>query len=359
MENKTKLGLIFGGRSEEYEVSLMSARSILNAISPDKYQIFQIGITRQGQWLSGENVLDCFENKQFDNLFKVSILPEPGNHAVYKVSTQDPGMYLENIAELDIIFPILHGPYGEDGKFQSLFEIMEIPYVGAGVLSSAVSMDKGMFKDIMIAHNIPVADSILVTKSEIKTNLEAILDKIVNKLDYPIFIKPANMGSSVGVSKCIDKNGLINGLHEAAKFDQRILIEQGINAQEIEISLTGNETIECSNPGEICFQDDFYSYDAKYADEKSYDIIPAEIPSETQQEILEIAKKAYRAVDCAGLARVDFLVERNTNKVILSEINTLPGFTQISMFPKLLLYDGMEYSEIIDHLIALAFEKHQ
>jgi D-alanine-D-alanine ligase len=231
--------------------------------------------------------------------------------------------------------------------------------VGAGVLGSAVGMDKGLFKDVMRAHNIPVAESILVTRGQIETDIQAVIHQAEKLSAYPLFVKPANLGSSVGITKCRTRSDMVEGLMEAARYDRRILIERGIDAREIEVSVLGNLEPQVSVPGEIIPGADFYTYEAKYIDEGSRAVIPAGLPAETKQEIRDLAKQAYQAVDCAGLARVDFLVDRGSGEVYLSEINTIPGFTRISMYPKLWEASGLPYPALIDRLIELALERKQ
>jgi D-alanine-D-alanine ligase len=356
MENqKYQIGVLFGGRSSEHEVSLMSARSVLDAIDLDKYAITQIGITHDGSWLAGEDALDSMLNGQTHHLTPVTLFPDPTHHGLYAIGD---GKY-QQYAKIDVYFPVLHGTYGEDGTLQGLFEMAEVAYVGAGVLGAAVGMDKAIFKDIMIAQNIPVVDGFVVSKNQLQTDIEFILDKVEKFAPYPIFTKPANMGSSVGVTKCRSRSDLYEGLIEAACYDRRVMIERGINAREIEISVLGNENPQASIPGEISPEADFYSYDAKYHDDKSQLYIPAPIPNETAEQMREMAVSAYRAIDCAGMARVDFLLDRDSGAFYINEVNTIPGFTQISMYPKLWEASGLPYSELIERLIALALGRRR
>lgn len=356
MENqKYQIGVLFGGRSSEHEVSLMSARSVLDAIDLDKYTIIQIGITHEGIWLAGESTLDSMLNAQTDQLTPVTLFPDPTHQGLYTVRD---GQFLQ-YANIDVYFPVLHGTYGEDGTLQGLFEMAEVAYVGAGVLGAAVGMDKAVFKDIMIANNVPVVDGFVVSKSQLQTDMEIILDDVERFAPYPVFTKPANMGSSVGVTKCRSRSDLYEGLIDASRFDRRVLIERGINAREIEISILGNDNPQASIPGEISPEADFYSYDAKYHDEKSELIIPAPIPTETAEQMRKTALTAYRAIDCAGMARVDFLLDRDSGEFYLNEVNTIPGFTQISMYPKLWDASGLPYPQLIDRLIELALERRR
>ncbi len=307
--SKLTLALIFGGRSGEHEVSLMSARSVLSALNKEKYDVVQIGITHEGAWLSGEDVLGAFESGNLEALSPAVFSPDP---TLKK--------------EFDVIFPVLHGTYGEDGTMQGLLEMADAAYVGAGVTGSAVGMDKGVFKDVMIAKGIPVVSSVLVLRSEIEKDIKSVIQK-AEMLGYPLFVKPANMGSSVGVSKCENHSSLGEGLLEAAQYDRRVLIEHGINAREIEISVLGNDAPEASIPGEVKPSREFYSYESKYVDGTSGLIIPAPIDEEMMDEMRAIAIRAYQAIDCAGMARVDFLLDKESGKFYLNEVNTIPGFT--------------------------------
>jgi D-alanine-D-alanine ligase len=358
-DNKLKVGVIFGGRSGEHEVSLMSARSVLGALDDHKYDVTEIGITHEGTWLVGENVLDSFIEGEISHLTPVTMLPDPTRPGLFTI----PGKNVEDgfvqRQEIDVLVPILHGTFGEDGTLQGLFEIANVAYVGAGVLGASVGMDKGIFKDVMLANNIPVVDGVIVLRRELESSMDEMLDQIEAHLasTYPVFVKPANMGSSVGVSKCRNRSDLMEGLMEAGRFDRRVLVEKGINAREIEISVLGNDDPKASVPGEIRPAADFYSYDAKYHDDRSEAFIPADIPENTAKEMRAIAVRAYKAIDCAGMARVDFLLDRDTEKFYINEVNTIPGFTNISMYPKLWEASGLSYPELVDKLIELALER--
>ena len=257
---------------------------------------------------------------------------------------------------MDVIFPVLHGSYGEDGTLQGLLEMTNIAYVGAGVLGSSVGMDKALFKDVMIANQIPVAPSVLVLGSEL-IDLNEVLNRVDKIVDYPVFVKPANMGSSVGVHKCKDVEELAVGLQDAARYDRRILVEKGINAREIELSVLGNQIPKVSIPGEVRPTAEFYSYEAKYHDDSSELIIPAELTEEQIGLFQDYALRAYKAIDCAGMARVDFLLDKDTDEIFLNELNTIPGFTPISMYPKLWEASGLLYADLIDELISLALAR--
>ena len=365
MEKKSKIriGVIFGGRSGEHEVSLMSARSILSALDPDTYIVTQIGITHDGDWLVGENVLGAMIEGDYRNLNPVVLMPIPTRKELYTINVTGQREILQRCTNLDVIFPVLHGTFGEDGTLQGLLELTDIAYVGAGVLGSSLGMDKGVFKDVMRANGVPVLDSIVVSKREIEEDADSIIGQAEALATYPLFVKPANMGSSVGIMKCKSRSDLFKGLLEAARYDRRVLIERGVNAREIEVSVLGNEEPRASVPGEIVPSREFYSYEAKYIDDNSNLIIPAPIPPELAQWVQQLAIQAYRAVDCAGMARVDFLLEKNESpigepgEVYLNEINTIPGFTKISMYPKLWEKSGLPYPALVDRLVELALER--
>ena len=356
MDNSIRLGVLFGGRSGEHEVSLVSARSVLDTIDPQKYKITQIGITLDGDWLVGKDALKTLTEKESKGLSPAVILPIPARPEVYTIKEVDKKEILSVFAELDVIFPVLHGSYGEDGTLQGLLEMTNIAYVGAGVLGSSVGMDKALFKDVMVANQIPVAPSVLILGSEMD-DLNEVLKRVDKIVEYPVFVKPANMGSSVGVHKCNDIEELAVGLQDAARYDRRILVEKGINAREIELSVLGNQSPRVSVPGEVRPTAEFYSYDAKYHDDSSELIIPAELAGEQVGLFQDYALRAYRAIDCAGMARVDFLLDKDTDEIFLNELNTIPGFTPISMYPKLWEASGLPYADLIDELISLALAR--
>jgi D-alanine-D-alanine ligase len=354
-ENKLHVAVIFGGRSGEHEVSLMSARSVLSVLDPAKYEVTEIGITHEGVWLTGMNVLDKFENNRTDGLLPVIVSPDPSERGIYVLEGFSG---LRKWADVDVYFPVLHGTFGEDGTIQGLFELADVAYVGAGVVGSAVGMDKGVFKDVMVANNIPIVDTMVVLRAEIEKDVIAVIEKAEMVSGYPIFTKPANLGSSVGVTKCNSRSDLQEGLMEAASFDRRVLVQKGVkNPREIEVSVLGNDDPQASVPGEILPSREFYSYESKYIDGTSGLIIPAPLPAETVEQIRDYAVRAYKAIDCAGMARVDFFVEKDTNRVYLNELNTIPGFTRISMYPKLWEASGLSYTKLVDRLIELALER--
>jgi D-alanine-D-alanine ligase len=348
------VALIFGGRSGEHEVSLMSARSVLAVLDPTKYEITQIGISQAGQWLVGEDVIGKFEAGKLTGLETAVLLPEPSETALFALRDR----LLEKVSDIDVYFPLLHGTFGEDGTIQGLFEMAGAAYVGAGVLGSSVGMDKVLFKDVMRAAGIPVVDAILGLRSEIEKDIQSVIRRAEELSPYPIFTKPANLGSSVGVTKCHTRSDLQEGLMEACLYDRRVLVERGVvNPREIEVAVLGNEDPRPSVPGEILPSREFYSYESKYLDGTSGLVIPAELHPETLARFQDLAIRAYKAVDCAGMARVDFLYDRESGEIYLNELNTIPGFTRISMYPKLWDATGMPYASLVDRLIELALQR--
>ena len=355
MEKKLHVAVLFGGRSGEHEVSLMSARSVLSVLDANRYEVTQIGITHEGIWLTGENVLEKFESNTVDELLPVIVSPDPSEKGIFVLEGISG---LRRWSDVDVFFPVLHGTFGEDGTIQGLFELADVAYVGAGVVGSAVGMDKGIFKEVMRANDIPVVESVLVLRSEIEKDMDAVIKKAETMGAYPLFAKPANLGSSVGVTKCRNRSDMQEGLMEAMSFDRRVLIERGVgNVREIEVSVLGNDEPVASICGEVIPSREFYSYESKYIDGTSGLQIPAELPAETAEQIRQYAVRAYKLIDSAGMARVDFFVERDTNRIYLNELNTIPGFTQISMYPKLWQASGLPYHKLVDRLIELALER--
>lgn len=371
---KIRVGVLFGGRSGEHEVSLRSARSVLAALDPHRYDVVPIGITKDGRWIAG-NVMDALSGSDADTQ-PATLLPEPTDAAL--MSLNRPGVResgadaptptptgLSIITKLDVVFPVLHGPFGEDGTVQGLLELAGLPYVGAGVVGSAVGMDKAIFKHVISANGLPVLPWLLFTRSQWLKDPEAILDTVEQKMAYPVFTKPVNLGSSVGINKCTDRAGLRCGFDEAARFDRRLLVEQGIDhARELEVAVMGNDEPQASVVGEVRPRRDFYDYFAKYmaepgsADESEL-IIPANLEPDTAEVVRELAIRAYKAIDCAGLGRVDLLLDDASGAIFLNEINTIPGFTTISMYPKLWEVSGLSYPALLDKLIELAIERHR
>ncbi len=356
--HKLRVAVLFGGRSGEHDVSLMSARSVLAALDAERYEVIQIGITLDGDWLTGANTLEAFSQGDIGKLNRVVLPGEPSHSALYELRITDHGGTIEKLSDIDVFFPVLHGPFGEDGTMQGLLELADVAYVGAGVVGSSVGMDKGVFKDVMRANDIPIVNSLLVLRSEIERDINAVIEKTEKMGEYPFFAKPANLGSSVGISKCTSRSDLAEGLMEASRYDRRIIIERGAgNAREIEVSVLGNEEPQTSVCGEVLPSREFYSYEAKYIDGTSGLMIPAQIPADVSDKVREYAVRAYKAIDCAGMARADFFVEKDTNKIFLNELNTLPGFTSISMYPKLWQASGLTYPQLVDRLIELALER--
>jgi len=333
------IAVIFGGRSGEHEVSLVSATSIIQALNPSKYEPIEIGITHDGEWLTGKNCLEKFKKHDFHGLEPVMISMQ------------------KNAFKADIVFPVLHGPYGEDGTIQGLFEMMNVPYVGCGVLASSTSMDKLQTKAILESAGIEVTPYIGFNRSAWGKEHDEILEKIKKDIGIPCFVKPANMGSSVGISKAKNEHGLIDAIHFASTFDRRILVEKAINAREIECAILGNHEPIAAPPGEVIVGGEFYDYNDKYVNGKSYTEVPAKIDKKTAKHIEDLSLKAFKLLDCSGLARVDSFLDRDTGKVYFNEINTMPGFTSISMYPKMMEMAGYSYEKLIDRLIELGIER--
>jgi len=359
MDKKLRIAVLFGGRSGEHEVSLMSARSVLSALDLEKYEITQIGITKDGKWLAGESIMEAMTKGTTDggNLKQVVIIPNQYQNRIWEIQTEDSAWNLKPLTNVDVVFPVLHGTFGEDGTLQGLLELADLAYVGAGVTGSSVGMDKGIFKDVMRANGIPTVESVIVLRSEIERNFEAVMHQAEAVGPYPLFVKPANLGSSVGITKCNSQSDLREGLIEAAAYDRRVLVERGVNAREIEVSVLGNDTPQASIPGEVLPSREFYSYESKYVDGTSGLLIPAPLPTETAEKIRQMAVAAYKAIDCAGMARVDFFIEKTTDVIYLNELNTIPGFTSISMYPKLWEASGLPYTKLVDRLVGLALER--
>jgi D-alanine-D-alanine ligase len=358
---KLRVGVIFGGRSGEHEVSLRSASSVMAALDRSKYDVIPIGITRGGQWLTGDAMALLADGDQNAATTAVILPPSPGTeHSLLPAdSSYDPGATTGSVTGLDVVIPILHGTYGEDGTVQGLFELAGIPYVGAGVTGSAVGMDKAIFKYVMEANGLPQLPWVLVLTSWWQHDPEAIVARLEKELAYPMFVKPANLGSSVGISRCADQNELKAGLAEAAKFDRRIVVEQGANIRELEVAVMGNDQPQASVVGEIRPKHGFYDYAAKYINDDSELLIPAPIDAVLAEEIRAMAIAVYMAIDCAGLGRVDLMLDKDNGELYVNEINTLPGFTSISMYPKLWEASGVPYSKLLDYLIEFAISRNR
>ncbi len=361
MSSKRKVGVIFGGRSGEHEVSLVSARSVMAALDREKYEVVPIGITRAGAWVIGEQLAQLSANvgtaalPSGDNLERGGFLAGAQDATLMQIDRES---RLTPLTELDVVFPVLHGTFGEDGTVQGLLELANVPYIGANVVGSAVGMDKAIFKNVMEAHGIPVLPWRLVTRKRWRREPDVVLDDLQAVLNYPMFTKPANLGSSVGIQKCANFEELIDGINEAARYDRRVVVEQGAQVRELEVAVLGNEEPQASVVGEIRPKRDFYDYEAKYITDDSELFIPADIPAALSEEVRQLAVRAYQAIDCAGLGRVDFLYDTDSSRLYINEINTIPGFTSISMYPKLWEATGISYSALLDQLIDLAIERH-
>ncbi|MGD0181799.1 MAG: D-alanine--D-alanine ligase family protein [Terriglobales bacterium] len=386
---KIRVGILFGGRSGEHEVSLLSAASVFNAIEKNKYEVVPIGITKEGRWVTAADAERLLRGKFEEGkhlragdpeatpgaavLAKgeaVVVPPEPQRHGAMSPFETDASSHVltrraaDRAIDVDVIFPVLHGTFGEDGTIQGLLELADMAYVGAGVLGSAAGMDKDIMKALFRASGLPIVKHVTVLRNDWEVNRKKVQKLVESKLKYPVFVKPANLGSSVGISKAHDGKELGPAIEEAAKFDRKIVIEQGVGggkqkAREIECSVLGNDKPEASLPGEIVPSTEFYDYNAKYLDEGSQLIIPAKLSKAETKEVQRLAVGAFKAVDCSGLARVDFLMEPKSRKIYLNEINTMPGFTAISMYPKLWAASGVSYSDLIGRLIQLGLERHE
>ncbi|MBL8063210.1 MAG: D-alanine--D-alanine ligase, partial [Anaerolineales bacterium] len=301
----------------------------------------------------------AFEKGDTKDLDRVIPPTDPASRqSLFVLRSTKTGYELETLPSIDVFFPVLHGPFGEDGTIQGLFEMADVAYVGAGVAGSSVGMDKGIFKDVMRANNIPLVGSLMILRGEIENDMDAVIKKAEALGEYPLFTKPANLGSSVGISKCTNRSDLSEGLMDAARYDRRIIIEAGVkNVREIEVSVLGNENPQASVCGEILPSREFYSYESKYVDGTSGLLIPAPLPEDVANQIRDYAVRAYKAIDCAGMARADFFIEKDTNRIYLNELNTIPGFTSISMYPKLWQASGLTYAQLVDRLIELALER--
>ena len=385
---KIRVGVLFGGRSGEHEVSLLSAASVLSAIDKKKYEVVPIGITKEGRWVTAahaESLLKGDETAETESrhlragdpqatsaaavLAKgegVVVPPMPGHDhkSLMPFESHAPETHAAaNSINVDVIFPVLHGTFGEDGTIQGLLELADIPYVGAGVLGSAAGMDKDVMKRLFRDAGLPIVKHVTVLRSLWREQPKKARKLIEGTLKYPVFVKPANLGSSVGISKVHGPSELTEAMDEAARFDRKLVIEQGVGgdkakAREIECSVLGNDNPIASVPGEIVPIKEFYDYDAKYLVEGSRPIIPAQLPKGKLKEVQKLAIAAFQAVDCAGLARVDFLMDPRSGKMYVNEINTMPGFTSISMYPKLWEASGLKYPELIDRLIQFGLERH-
>ncbi len=387
---KLRVGILFGGRSGEHEVSLLSAASLFNAIDKKKYEVVPIGITKDGHWVTAadaERLLRGQSSSTQQSALRagdpeatagaavlmageaVVVPPEPHHRSAGSLTPFQTDAALQTrrasdrAINVDIIFPVLHGTFGEDGTIQGLLELADLPYVGAGVLGSAAGMDKDVMKSLFRAAGLPIVKHVTILRSEWELSSKKVVKLVQGKLRYPVFVKPANLGSSVGISKAHDRAELGPAIEEAARFDRKIVIEEGVGgkkqkAREIECSVLGNDQPEASLPGEIIPVKEFYDYKAKYLEEGSELVIPAKLNRTETKTIQSLAISAFKAVDCSGLSRVDFLMDPKTRRIFLNEINTMPGFTSISMYPKLWAASGLAYPDLIARLIELGLERH-
>lgn len=367
MNRKIRVGLIYGGKSGEHDVSLSTAKAVIGEFDFDKYDVFPFYITKQGEWRAGPRLLAPVDDKSrlafepgagYEN--SRALAPFFGSFAPsgeVRVASALP--VPAGPAELDVAFPLLHGTYGEDGTIQGMFEMLNIPYVGAGVLASAAGMDKVAMKKLFAAAGLPQCVYRYFTRKQWETDRSFFVMEIEMSLGYPCFVKPANLGSSVGISKARSREELIEAVREAFQYDRKVIVEEFVDAREIEVSVLGNDAPRASVPGEISPSGEFYDYRAKYIDGKSVATIPADIPLDTAQLAQEMAVRAFQAIDGSGLSRVDFFLSREDGKLLINEINTMPGFTPISMYPLLWKESGLPYRELLDELIRLAIERHE
>jgi D-alanine-D-alanine ligase len=362
---RLRVGVLFGGRSTEHEVSILSAQSIISAMDPQRFEPVPLYIDRAGRWLVGDSlkrlVSDAAANKY------VYLPPDPTQHSLVPASngvlsppslpSASGGAQGGGLPPLDVVFPVFHGLNGEDGTIQGVLELANVPYVGAGVLGSALGLDKVYMKRAFAAVGLPVVDYLPVTRREYERDPASFIEQVENRLGYPCFTKFANSGSSVGTSKAHDRKELVEGLRVAASFDRKLLVEKAVDARELEVSVLGNDEPAASVVGEVVPAREFYDYDAKYLDEGSKLLIPAPIDADVSEHLRSLALRAFQAVDAAGMARVDFFLERTTGQIFINELNTLPGFTRISMYPKLWEASGLPYAQLIGRLVDLAMER--
>ena len=367
---KLRVGIIYGGRSSEHEVSIASAAAVVQNLDKQRYEAIPIRIEKNGRWIIADRLpvsssaAEVIEQNRANTAHRLGrggreahLIAYPGDEQIMTIE-RGTAPAITGLA-LDVVFPVLHGPYGEDGTVQGLLELANIPYVGAGVLSSAVGMDKAVAKQVFAARGLPQANYLVVLRKEWEAAQADITANVASTLGYPVFVKPANLGSSVGISKAKREADLAAAIDVAAEFDRKIVIEAAVpNAREIEIAVLGNDSPDVSVPGEVIPSREFYDYQSKYLDADSQTIIPADLSASVTADVKRLAIEVFRAVDCAGMARVDFLMDGVTGKLYVNEINTIPGFTTISMYSKMWAASGMPYPELLDRLITLARERH-
>jgi D-alanine-D-alanine ligase len=373
---RLRVGVLYGGRSGEHEVSLASAAAVFAHLDRQRYEPIPIRIEKDGKWSIAErppatmSAGEVIEQARLEASRpprpgrEVHLVAHPGAETILSIDRSAPRDDESNQAlvtglNLDVIFPVLHGPFGEDGTMQGLLELANVPYVGAGVLASSVGMDKGMMKVVFAAHGLPVCPYSVVRAHDWDHRRDEVAKTLEQELGFPMFVKPANLGSSVGISKAKDRVSLVEAMDVARSFDRRIVVEAAVpEAREIECAVLGNEDPQASVPGEVIPSREFYDYEAKYLDEGSRTVIPAEVPPTTAAEVRRMSIEAFKSIDCAGMARVDFLLSRRDGSIFVNEINTIPGFTTISMYSKMWAASGVSYPELLDRLIALAQERH-
>jgi D-alanine-D-alanine ligase len=369
---KLRVGVIYGGRSGEHEVSLASAAAVFQNLDPERYDAVAIRIEKDGRWslpslpptvMRAADVIKGATGGADADRGRLEALEGPDTEAREAHPMAYPGgdtlMSGTTGMKLDVVFPVLHGPYGEDGTVQGLFELANVPYVGAGVLASSVGMDKAVMKLVFAASGLPICDYEVVLKRDWQRDERVVMERVAGRLGFPVFVKPANLGSSVGISKAKHATELRAAIGLAAQFDRKVVIEAAVpNAREIEVAVLGNDDPEASVPGEIIPAGEFYDYQAKYVSDDSRTVIPAEIDAARSAEVRALAVAAFKAIDGAGMARVDFLLARDTRQLYLNEVNTIPGFTTISMYSKMWEASGLPYAQLLDRLIALAIERH-
>ena len=354
--------VVFGGRSGEHEVSIASARAVADALHRSgRHEVLPVGITREGAWISSGDPMRELESRARERARESagSLPPKHSQKSFTKLVVPASERLPVGLDDVDVVFPVLHGPYGEDGTIQGVLEVASIPYVGSGVLASAAGMDKVTMKKLFAFHGLPQVRWLGLSRKEWEGDRRRRIGEIETALGYPCFVKPSNLGSSVGINRATNAGELAEALDAAATLDRRIIVEEGVNAREIEVSVLGNEEPEVSVPGEIVVtRQEFYDYEAKYTEGGMELNAPASLSEDTLTEVYRIARTAYTALDAAGMARVDFFLERSTGRVLLNEINTIPGFTPTSVYPKLWAASGLPYEELLDRLIRLALERH-
>lgn len=347
---KLRVGILFGGQSAEHEVSVVSAQGVLAAIDSDRFKPVPMGITRQGTWLTPAQTQQALDRIRSERLRSMD---EPlGQGLLYRTQA------LGSLRRLDVVFPLIHGVNGEDGTLQGLLELAGVPYVGAGVAASALGMDKALQKTFFRHHNFPVADDAQLLVPQWRSDRENVIRAAESTIGYPCFVKPANSGSSIGTSKARSREDLEESIADAFRYDRKVLVETFIDGREIEVAVLGNDEPEASSVGEITFQNEFYDYEAKYDDPGTNLRIPADIPDGIAEKVRTMALDAYKSIDCAGFARVDFFLTSD-ERIVLNEVNTIPGFTPTSMYPKLWEHDGLSYSDLITRLVELGLERHE